>query len=262
MSNHEEQRRTNWPAPVERINEEGDSPIILVCEHASNHIPDDYGRLGLDPDDLERHIAWDIGAAAVVRRLSALLDAPAFLGTYSRLLIDLNRPPGSAASIPVRSEATDIIGNHGIAPAERARRETMIFAPFQAAIAELLDRRVLAAQPSILVAVHSFNPVFLGEVRPWHAGILFGDARAFGERLVTGLARDPALTVAANQPYSVSREEDYSVLIHGDDRGIPAVLVELRNDCVAAAADAKAWAGRLADVLLAEIAAVEAGLLS
>ncbi|HEY1146162.1 MAG TPA: N-formylglutamate amidohydrolase, partial [Allosphingosinicella sp.] len=129
MNNHNERRRMEWPAPVERINEEGDCPIILVCEHASNHIPAEYDGLGLAPSDLTRHIAWDIGAAAVARRLSALLGAPAFLGAYSRLLIDLNRPLDSATSIPVRSEATVIAGNHDLSPAERRRRQTMIFAP-------------------------------------------------------------------------------------------------------------------------------------
>jgi predicted N-formylglutamate amidohydrolase len=258
MNSQNERRRMEWPAPVERINEEGDCPIILVCEHASNHIPAEYDGLGLAPSDLTRHIAWDIGAAAVARRLSALLDAPAFLGAYSRLLIDLNRPLDSATSIPVRSEATVIAGNHDLSPAERRRRQAMIFAPFQAAIAELLDRRAMTARPSILVAIHSFNPTFLGEPRPWHAGVLFGEAHALGHRLVAGLAREPELVVAANQPYSVSREEDYSILVHGDDRAIPAVLIELRNDGVATPAGVEAWVDRLAGLLLGEVAQMEA----
>ena len=257
MNNHGERRRTDWPAPVERINEEGDCPIILLCEHASNHIPAEYDGLGLPPSDITRHIAWDIGAAAMARRLSWLLNAPAFLGAYSRLLIDLNRPLDSMTSIPIRSEATIIPGNQDLSPAERRRRQAMIFAPFQAAVAELLDRRALAARPSILVAIHSFNPVFLGEPRPWHAGVLFGEAQALGRRLVEGLTREPDLIVAANQPYSVSREEDYSILVHGDDRNIPAVLIELRNDGLATSSGVKAWVDRLAGVLLSEVARME-----
>ena len=254
MNNHGERRRIEWPAPVERINEEGNCPIILVCEHASNHIPAEYDGLGLAPPDLSRHIAWDIGAAAVARRLSWLLNAPAFLGTYSRLLIDLNRPLDSATSIPDHSEATIIAGNHNLSPAERRRRQDMIFAPFQAAVAELIDRRALTGRPSLLVAIHSFNPTFLGEPRPWHAGVLFGEAETLGRRLVAELAREPDLVVAANQPYSVSREEDYSILVHGDDRNIPSILIELRNDGLATPNGVKAWVDRLAGALLCEVA--------
>src|SRR5690606_3354357 len=104
-------RQEDWPPPVEAINEAGSSDIVLLCEHASNHLPAEYGGLGLAAVDLTRHIAWDIGAAAVTRALAVALDAPAFLGTYSRLLVDLNRPFAAPNAIPVRSEATDIAGN-------------------------------------------------------------------------------------------------------------------------------------------------------
>src|SRR5262245_12393517 len=88
-----------WPEPVETLHIDGRSPIVLLCEHASSYIPPEYDGLGLGAADLERHIAWDIGAAEVTRHLSAMLDAAAFLGTYSRLMIDLNRPPGVRSSI-------------------------------------------------------------------------------------------------------------------------------------------------------------------
>ncbi|WP_424140440.1 N-formylglutamate amidohydrolase [Roseomonas chloroacetimidivorans] len=129
------------PAPVTLVNAEGASPFVLLCEHASNHIPARYDALGLPAHELGRHIAWDIGAADLARRLSALLDAPLILSGVSRLVIDLNRPPGVATSIPERSEDTVIPGNAGIDTVERAVREAAWFHPFHQAVTALLDRR-------------------------------------------------------------------------------------------------------------------------
>ena len=242
----------DWPDPVECLNEGGASPIVLLCEHASNHIPADYAGLGLAPSDRERHIAWDIGAAAVTRRLAALLDAPAFLGAYSRLLIDLNRPVHVEGSIPVRSEATDIPGNRALPPHERALRERRIFAPFQAQVAAHMAARASRSLPTLLVSIHSFTPVLNGVERPWHAGVLFGQAEAFGRRLIGRLSTDPSLRIGENQPYSVSRDEDFALLVHGDDRGVPAVLIEIRNDGIADEGSVAAWADRIAAALAPE----------
>jgi predicted N-formylglutamate amidohydrolase len=235
----------DWPAPVEIVNEEGASRTLLVCEHASRHIPARYGGLALPPEERERHIAWDIGAAAVTRELAMAIDAPAYLGTYSRLLIDLNRPIGAPSSIPERSEATDIPGNIGLSAAEREARRNAIFAPFQTRVGERIDRR----RPERLVAIHSFTPVFLGVARPWHVGILYGAARDFGEAVIAALRADRALVVDANVPYVIDRDEDYTVPVHGDDRGIPAILVEIRNDLIQEPRGVSEWAARLAKAL-------------
>lgn len=246
-------RLPDWPVPVERVNAASRSPLLLVCEHATNHIPACYRGLGLAAADLQRHIAWDIGAAALTRRLAGLLDAPAFLGTYSRLLIDLNRPLGSPGSIPALSEGTIVPGNEALSQEERDRRRDRIFEPFQQALGAFVERRIDAGLPSILIAVHSFTPVFLGVSRPWHVGILFAEAEALGRRLVTRLAADPALAVAANQPYSIDRQEDYAILVHGDDRNIPAALIEVRNDGLSDRAAVEEWAQRLAGALRPEL---------
>lgn len=246
---------TDWPDPVEWINPDGPSPIILLCEHASNHIPACYDGLGLSDADRNRHIAWDIGAAAVTRRLAALLDAPAALGTYSRLLIDLNRPPEGEGSIVTRSEGTAIDANRDLCAGERALRLERIFTPYQDAIGALVDRRIAENRPVILVAVHSFNPVFLGVERAWHAGILFERAAGLGKRLVARLAADESLRVGVNQPYSISRAEDYAILVHGDDRDVPAVLIEIRNDGLLDRHQVNAWAERLAAILEPEVRA-------
>lgn len=238
---------------VEVLNPDGASDVVLVCEHASRHIPPGYNGLGVGAADLQRHIAWDIGAAEVTRHLSALLDAPAFLATSSRLLIDLNRPLDSPSSIVVHSEATAIPGNVDLAEAERQRRAAEIFTPFHAAIGACLDARQGQVRgqgrPVRLVSIHSFTPVYLGVARIWHAGVLFDQAKAFGQAMVERL-QEPGLNVGANVPYQSGRTEDYAVPIHGDDRGIPAVLIEIRQDLIGEAAGALAWAERLARVLM------------
>ncbi|MBC8038312.1 MAG: N-formylglutamate amidohydrolase [Rhizobiales bacterium] len=241
--------RGDWPEPIEIVNENGGSDLVLICEHASNHIPAEYAGLGLGATDLNRHIAWDIGAAAVTRALAARLDAPAFLGTYSRLLIDLNRPPGVPTSIPERSESTDIPGNSGLPDAERKRRGDIIFAPFHSRIAEHLSARERAGRASRIVAMHSFTPVFFGKMRPWHAGVLYDSSRAFGETVISGLRRDSALNVEPNVPYVIGRDHDYAVLVHGHDRGYPSILIEVRQDLLENNEGIAEWTARLAEAL-------------
>lgn len=241
----------DWPPAVDILNETGRSPFILICEHASNHIPRQYAKLGLEDKDLVRHIAWDIGAADVTRALSKRLDASAFLGGYSRLLIDLNRPLHVADSIPLRSEATDIVGNHSLSEAERERRARLMFHPFQDSLRAHIDQRAADGRRNILIAIHSFTPVYLGQQRSWHAGVLFDKAEALGQALITQLSRDPLLNVGANVPYSVSAEADYALVVHGDLLGNPAVLIEIRNDLIADASGVAEWTDRLAQALSA-----------
>ena len=236
------------PAVV-AVNEWGGSRYVLVCEHASNYIPARYGGLGLPAPELQRHIAWDIGAAALALRLSSLLDAPLFLSGYSRLLIDCNRPPLAPTSIPVRSEATEIPGNRDLDAAERERRAAAYFWPFQARIAQMLDERAATRRPTILLGIHSFPPCFLGVQRPWHVGVLYAKATAFGQALVARLAADRILLVGDNQPYCIAAEEDFTVPIHGDARGIDAALIEVRQDLLATSEGVAGWAFRLAAAL-------------
>ena len=242
---------TQWPPAVEVLNEAGRSPFILICEHASNHIPSEYAQLGLEDKELVRHIAWDIGAADVTRVLSKRLDAAAFLAGYSRLLIDLNRPLHVADSIPVRSEATDIPGNHSLDSSERKRRAQVMFEPFHDSLRKHIDARAADGRLSVLVAVHSFTPVYLGQSRAWHAGVLFDKASALGQAIISQLSSDPMLNVGANVPYGVSADDDYALVVHGDLLGNPAVLIEIRNDLIADAAGVEVWTGKLESALRA-----------
>lgn len=241
--------KSEWPSPIEFIEATRASEIVLVCEHASNFIPVEYGQLGLADPDLQRHIAWDIGAAEVTRRLASKLGAPALLGTYSRLLIDLNRPLGCADSIPRHSEDISIPGNADLTEEEVARREEAIFTPFHNAVSEYLDMRQRSGHATKLLTIHSFTPVYLGVSRPWDAGVLFDRAEAFAMNVLSGLQENPSINATLNQPYVISRESDYAIPIHGDDRQIDALLLEIRNDLVNNAAGAELWASRLSSIL-------------
>jgi predicted N-formylglutamate amidohydrolase len=236
------------PPPVRVVNAQGASPCVLLCEHASRFIPEHYKGLGLDAADLSRHIAWDIGAAEVAEALSRALDAPLVLAGYSRLLIDLNRPVDSATSIPEVSETTIIHGNVNLTEDERARRIALYFDPYQAAVRQLLDARHAAGKATTIVGVHSFTPVFKGVARPWHAGILYRKSKGFGHALAEALG-GPAQAIAENEPYQIEDDSDYTVPIHGEARGLDAVLVEIRQDLIGQPQGAAQWAARLATAL-------------
>jgi predicted N-formylglutamate amidohydrolase len=236
------------PPAFRVMNEHGTSSYVLICEHASRFIPACYNGLGLPASELQRHIAWDIGAEAVAMTLSASIDAPLVLANYSRLLIDLNRPPQSNTAMPEISESTVIPGNVRLSGAERRWRIDTLFTPFQDRVSQLLDARLAAGRPTALVAVHSFTPVFKGVARPWQAGVLYRRSRSFGEALIAALG-GAAAGIAANQPYQIDDGSDYTVPVHGEARGLDAVLVELRQDLIADAAGAALWARRLAEAL-------------
>lgn len=236
------------PPPVTVVNEGGTSPYVLICEHASRFIPPAYGGLGLPDHERARHIAWDIGAADVARALSVLLDAPLVLAGYSRLLIDLNRPTDSPTSIPAISESTPIPGNIGIDRAERARRIARYFDPFHAEVERIIAGRIAAGTPATIIGVHSFTPVYKGFARPWHAGVLHRRSQAFGHALAEALG-GAAQAIAENEPYQIEDDGDYAVPVHGEARGLDAVLIEIRQDLIEDEAKAGAWAARLAVAL-------------
>jgi len=236
-------------APVNVEQATGDSPFVLTCDHAGTRLPRRLGNLGLSAAQLRRHIAWDIGAGDLAEALRLRLGATLVSQTYSRLVIDCNRPPQVAASIPVISENTAIPGNQGITAVDAEMRRREIFDPYHDAIRRQLDRRQQAGLDSVLVSVHSFTPVFKGLSRPWHIGILFNRHRALADRLLGLLAEARELKVAENRPYSVSDDTDYTIPVHGERRGIAHVMLEIRNDLIVESAGQLEWAERLADLL-------------
>lgn len=237
------------PPPFSLVNATGRSPYLLLCDHASNRIPRRLGSLGLVADDLDRHIAWDIGAATVARRLSVALDAPLFLAGYSRLVIDCNRPLGAAGSIVTVSEDSPIPGNRDLLPEEKAARAAVFFEPYHRAIAAFLDDRAARGAATAIVGVHSFTPVFHGRARPWHVGFSYRKDRRLPDALLALMRRDPGLAVGENQPYPITLEGDFAIPVHGEVRGLPCALVEIRQDLIAGETGAAEWATRLTDAL-------------
>ncbi|WP_435606959.1 N-formylglutamate amidohydrolase [Pseudomonas knackmussii] len=230
--------------PLRLINPQGRSPVLLVCEHASRYIPAELEQLGLDEAASREHIAWDIGALALAETLAERLDAPLLAAGYSRLLIDLNRPLAAPDSIPEHSEIYPIPGNRGLSEANRIERQRQLFEPFHRTLGELIDQRLADGLPLRLVGVHSFTPCYRGVQRPWEAGVLFGRAERYARRIIEGLRRDGG-QIGANQPYDIDPAEDMTVPVHGDERGIDAVLIEIRNDGLRDPSGVAAWAERL-----------------
>jgi predicted N-formylglutamate amidohydrolase len=237
------------PAPFVASGLDGRSPFVIVVDHASSRIPRRLGDLGLPATELERHIAWDIGALEVAAQVAAELDAPLVAQNYSRLVIDCNRDPAVPSSIPLVSEWLEIPGNVGLGAAEVEARRVEIFEPYHQCIRELLDARAAAGQATILVAQHSMTPVFKGERREMHAAILYNRDRRVAGLMLDLLRREADLLIADNQPYFVSDETDFTVPRHAEARGLAYVEIEIRQDLIAAPAGQAEWARRLIGAL-------------
>jgi predicted N-formylglutamate amidohydrolase len=237
------------PKPFHAIQPLSDGGWVITCDHASNRIPRALGTLGLPDAEIARHIAWDIGAAAVTHGLATRLNAWAILQNYSRLVIDCNRHPGSPTSIPVRSENTDIPGNIGLSAAHAAQRRAEIFDPYHAAISAELDARAAAGCATLFVALHSFTPVYDGVARPMHTAVLYNRDKRLAHALFHQLAAEPGLIVGDNDPYHVTDDSDYGVPVHCERRGLPYVEVEIRQDLIAHADGQAEWIDRLARLL-------------
>jgi predicted N-formylglutamate amidohydrolase len=227
----------------------GSSNFVIVVDHASARLPRCLGDLGVPPAELHRHIAWDIGALAVARRVAAALDAALVAQNYSRLVIDCNRDPKVPTSIPIVSESTPIPGNRDLTEAQRLARRRAIFDPYHDFISALLEERAAAGQPTILVAQHSMTDVFKGARRAMHAAVLYNRDRRFAHMVLERLRREPQLTIGDNQPYFVSDETDYTIPRHGERRGLPHVEIEIRQDLLLDAAGQIEWATRITRVL-------------
>ncbi|MFC2968546.1 N-formylglutamate amidohydrolase [Acidimangrovimonas pyrenivorans] len=237
------------PPAYGAVNPDGTAPLVLLCEHAALRIPRKLGDLGLSEAERRRHIGWDIGAMALALGLSDALDASLFHTNYSRLVVDCNRETGNPGQVPERSEATAVPGNIGLAPRARRQRIETLFSPFHAAVSRRLDRMQAQGLRPLVVGVHSFNPVYHEVARPWDVGVLYAGARDFAAGLMAGLrAQGPELTIGDNEPYRIDHD-DYTVPFHGEARGLPAVLIEVRNDLIADHAGVALWTHRLAHCL-------------
>lgn len=225
------------PVAIERP--EGRSPVLLICEHASKVIPRSLGDLGLPAELLSSHIAWDPGALDLALFLSRELDACLIHQRFSRLAYDCNRPPESDSAIPKRSEIFDIPGNIAASAEEKQARVDGIYRPFQAAVTQEIARRRAAGQPTVLVTLHSFTPVFKGVRRDVEIGILHDSDTRFADRVIAALDDGSGFVVRRNEPYGPEDGVTHTLVEHGLRNGLRNVMVEVRNDLLADAASRK-----------------------
>jgi predicted N-formylglutamate amidohydrolase len=243
------QYASDGPPPFTVDNPAGTSPFVIVADHAGRYLPPRLAQLGLSDTECASHIAWDIGIGAVCSLLGTSLDAVVIRQNYSRLIIDCNRLPGSAESILGVSELTHVSGNIGLSEAQKASRVAEIFQPYHSRITAELDRRRDADRPAVLVAMHSFTPIYKGVARPWQVGVLYNRDRRLAAALMELLRTEPGLKVGDNEPYTVSDATDYTIPVHGEQRRLVHVAVEIRQDLIAEEAGQRRWADLLARLL-------------
>ena len=236
------------PEPVLILNPANARTVLIIADHAGNAVPAAMKQLGLNADDLNRHIAWDPGAALVAKELANRLAATAVLSQYSRLIVDPNRPLGDGSSMPIISDATHIPANAELTDTERSLRAELFYWPYHQAISHQMARLRRTGPGPVLVSIHSFTPDFGDEERPWHIGVMAATDRRLGDAVIVGLAESGDINVGDNQPYSVV-EYGYTLKIHGGSQGLANVQIEIRQDLLADHSDILHWAGLLERVL-------------
>jgi predicted N-formylglutamate amidohydrolase len=230
------------PHPADIINANGTSPYVLICEHASNALPQALGTLGLSDVDLKRHIAWDIGAEGTSRILARILDAPLILQRYSRLAYDCNRPPEADASMPELSEIFEVPGNRNLTPQARLARTNNIYRPFNRALETFLDERASKRTTTIPVSMHSFTRSYKGVERKLELGLLFDRDPWLANQLVKAF---PGIDVRLNEPYGPKDGVMHLMNLHAAPRGLKHLMIEIRNDLIEHTRGQEEWAQRL-----------------
>ena len=243
------------PAPFLTHNETAPGPAVILCDHASNHDPAcvNGGDLGLSDADMSRHIAYDVGAAGLAAALAPMLDASAVLSQFSRLVIDPNRGADDPTLVMKLYDGSIIPANRHADAAEVARRKRAFFDPYHAEVTRVIDRVAARGTPPRLISIHSYTPQLRGRPpRPWHVGVLWDRDDRLAGPLIRMLRKDPDLVIGDNEPYTGQLQGD-CMYTHGTLRGLPHVLIEVRNDLIETEAAQRDWAARLAPALKALI---------
>jgi len=235
-------------SPFEIIDGNKAGGLVLLCDHARNTVPETYGSLGLEPAEFERHIAYDIGAEALTRRLAELLNIPAVHSCFSRILIDPNRGADDPTLVMRLSDGTVVPGNHPITREEIQHRIKTFHAPYHAAIAGMVDACRATGVNPIVFSIHSYTHAWKGVPRPWEAAILWDADPRLPQFMIDGLKRDPALTIGDNEPYDGALRND-TMYQHATRRGFAQALLEVRQDLITDGQGIEEWAQRLAPLL-------------
>jgi predicted N-formylglutamate amidohydrolase len=235
-------------APVELIEGDPTGGVLVLCDHASNAIPDEFQALGMSPQELERHIAYDIGAAMVTRTLARALGAPAVLSTFSRLLIDPNRGPDDPTLVMKLSDGAIVPGNRTADSDEVERRLARFYRPYDRAVGQAVEAALAGGAPPAIVSMHSFTPFWKGVARPWHVTVLWDSDPRLPRPLLAALEAEGDIVVGDNEPYDGALAGD-TMNRHATRRGLSNVLIEVRQDLIATPQGAAAWGERLARVL-------------
>ncbi len=206
------------------------SSFLLIAEHAGDNIPLKFNNLGLSDRDRKRHISYDIGIEEVCEITSSLTLSTAILSIHSRLLVDLNRREFSKECILARSDGTVIAGNSNLSELEKNSRVREFHKPFHDLVSETIEY----LKPSMLLSLHSFTPKLDedGVKRPWHCGILYGEAKDLGQSCLKFLKHNTNFVVGDNEPYGVNKKSGYTISVHGDEKTIPAIILEIRQDLI------------------------------
>ncbi|NKB45840.1 MAG: N-formylglutamate amidohydrolase [Alphaproteobacteria bacterium] len=236
------------PETVLILNPTSTREILIIADHAGNAVPFAMKGLGLKAGELDRHIAWDPGAALVATELANRLEATAVLSQYTRLIVDPNRPLGDISSMPTVSDGTQIPGNHDLSETERADRAALFYWPYHMAISLEMARLRRAGPGPMLVSIHSFTPEFGDEERPWHIGVMAAADRRLGDAVIAGLSENADITIGDNQPYS-GVEYGYTLKVHAGSQGLANVQIEIRQDLLTDDNGILRWAGLLEAVL-------------
>ncbi len=239
----------NDPPPYRVLNRAGAARVLFVSDHSGRAIPEHMRQLGLADWVMDKHVAWDIGSGDVARLLAERFDATLISASYSRLVIDTNRPPEDSTLCITLSEGIAIPGNMGLDDTAIAARKAAFFDPYHAAIearlAEIAQRDVAPA----IIAIHSCTPVYDQVVRPWHVGVLWDKDPRIAVPLLEHLDALPEVNVGDNEPYSGKDPHDYTMDHHGEGGRLPHVSIEVRQDLIDTPEGAAEWAGVLGDAL-------------
>jgi len=241
----------------EVFNGAGRGGALILCEHASHHIPHRYGDLGLAEADRQSHAAWDPGALAVARILSDALDSPLIASRISRLVYDCNRPPEAMSAMPVKSELIDVPGNTGLNAEQREERVYTVYEPFIKAVSRMIEARKAEGLETALITIHSFTPVYYGTPRAVEIGILHDDDTRLADAM---LEQAPALSprlVERNEPYGPTDGVTHSLQLHGLDNGLANVMIEVRNDLLRSPQEEAQMAEELLTLLRPALAALQ-----